>query len=316
MDYIQGANLEVLWRQRPEMRFSLSETLVMLAPIFDAVAYLHRQCPPILHRDIKPANIIWTSTGEKTVLVDFGISKEYDPDATTTAIRHCSRGYAAPEQYAIGTNTRSDIYGLGATLYTLLTGLVPVDAFIRVTQLENNKFDPLKPLNSLTPDVPIHISEVIQRAMAIGNSDRFSTVEEFWQALHDAPTEEISTLQVMSGRQPIIVSQRGEGLRPASISKQLGVSRLKRGSGLVLLFLALLISVGLGVSFFAYFVSSPVASSAPHISLPAHAAPAAFPTSRPAVGSTVTPLITPTHPTPTRIPTRPKPPHHPHHPHH
>src|SRR6266567_585214 len=146
-----------------------------------ALAYLHHQQPPILHRDIKPANIILTTTGDKAVLVDFGIAKEYDPDDTTTTLRHCSPGYGAPEQYSTGTDTRTDIYGLGATLYALITGLVPADALHRMTRLGNTGMDPLEPVNQIVPAVPTFVAEAIHRALSLRSGDRFSTVEQFWE---------------------------------------------------------------------------------------------------------------------------------------
>src|SRR6266699_237981 len=100
MEYIEGTNLEILRRQQPEKSFSLSEVFVIIAPIIDALAYLHHQQPPILHRDLKPANIILTTTGDKAVLVDFGIAKEYDPDDTTGEYRYGSSG--ASEQDRTG----------------------------------------------------------------------------------------------------------------------------------------------------------------------------------------------------------------------
>lgn len=116
MDYIEGSNVETLRQCQPEKRFSLPQALGLLEPVVAAVHYLHQQHPPILHRDIKPANIISPLSGEGAVLVDFGIAKEFHEDSTTTAARHCSPGYGAPEQYTKGTSTRTDIYGLGATL--------------------------------------------------------------------------------------------------------------------------------------------------------------------------------------------------------
>ncbi len=187
MDYVEGPNLEKLRQQQPEKRFSLPQVLAIMAPIVDAVAYIQRQQPPIIHRDIKPANIIVPTAGDEAVLVDFGIAKEYDQDATTSAIRHASPGYGAPEQYGKGTNTRTDIYGLGATIYALLTGVVPADALYRLTQLGSNGADPLEPVNSLAPDIPIPVAEAIQRAMAMNSNERFSTVEQFWQALTADP---------------------------------------------------------------------------------------------------------------------------------
>lgn len=193
MDYIEGPNLERLRLQQPEKRFSLSRVMRILAPIVEAMSYLHAQNPPIIHRDIKPSNIIvpLAGDGDGAVLVDFGIAKEYDQDSTTTAVRHCSPGYGAPEHYARGTNTRTDIYGLAATFYTLLTGSVPVDALYRMTQMGSKHEDPLEPVNVLIPEIPQHIADAIERAMAINSNDRFATVEEFWQALApDAIAEE------------------------------------------------------------------------------------------------------------------------------
>lgn len=187
LDYIEGSNLEKLRNQQLEKRFSVSQTIRITAPIFDAVSYLHKQHPPIIHRDIKPANIIVPLEGNGAVLVDFGIAKEYDLEGTTTAIRRCSPGYGAPEQYARGTNPRTDIYGLGATFYALVTGQVPVDAFYRMTQLGSGHADPL--LAEPIPEVPQYLTEAIHRAMAIDSDDRFSSVEEFWQALNVHPIE-------------------------------------------------------------------------------------------------------------------------------
>ncbi len=128
MDYIEGPNLEVLQKEQPEQRFPLALSLALLAPIVDALNYLHHQDPPIVHRDVKPANIIVPMKGEGAVLVDFGIAKEFVEDKTTNVIRHGSPGYAAPEQYGGGTNPQTDLYGLGATVYTMLTGVIPPDA--------------------------------------------------------------------------------------------------------------------------------------------------------------------------------------------
>ena len=184
MDYVEGSNLEVLRRHQPNMRFSVSQVLNIIAPIMNATSYLHNQKPPIIHRDIKPANIIVPPSGNEAVLVDFGIAKEFDPDSTTTAVRHASPGYAAPEQYGIGTNTRTDVYGLGATIYTLLTGIVPADAFYRTTNLGSKGIDPLESIRKFAPNVPQYIADAIYRAMAVDMNDRFPTVQDFWQELN------------------------------------------------------------------------------------------------------------------------------------
>src|SRR5258708_1987380 len=209
MDYIEGPNLETLRQKQPDRRFSLSQVMSMMAPIINAVEYLHHQQPPIIHRDIKPANIIVPNTGDTAMLVDFGIAKEFDPDSTTTAVRRCSPGYGAPEQYSRGTNTRTDIYGLGATFYTLLTGFVPEDAFYRMTQMGSRGIDPLEPVNKLVPTIPLPVAEAIHKAMSINTADRYANVEQFWQALNAYPggEEPAAIREPITPVPPLLMSQ-------------------------------------------------------------------------------------------------------------
>jgi serine/threonine protein kinase len=187
MDYIKGSNLDILRHLQPQQKFPLSQVMAFMVPIVEAVTYLHQQTPPIIHRDIKPANIIVPDSGENTVLVDFGIAKEYDLDGTTTAIRRASPGYGAPEQYATGTNPRTDVYGMAATFYALLTGSVPADAFHRLAMLSSQKADPLVPVNQFDPYIPTFVAEAIEHAMEIESDKRFPTIQEFWHALQAYP---------------------------------------------------------------------------------------------------------------------------------
>lgn len=181
MGYIEGYDLEFLRKEFPDKRFSLPLVLALLDPVVDAITYLHNQNPPIVHRDIKPANIVVPIGGSVAVLVDFSIAKEYVPNGTTTAIRHGSPGYAAPEQYTTGTNPRTDIYGLGATIYTLLTGIIPLDAITRLTSYRPG--DPLKPVHELVPTIPLGVSQAVARAMHPNSDERFATIDAFWQEI-------------------------------------------------------------------------------------------------------------------------------------
>ena len=92
MDYVEGENLEVLRRRQPNMRFSVPQVLNIMAPIMNAISYLHNQQPPIIHRDIKPANIIVPPSGNEAVLVDFGIAKEFHPDFNDNCCTSCFTG--------------------------------------------------------------------------------------------------------------------------------------------------------------------------------------------------------------------------------
>ena len=259
MDYVEGPNLETLRHIQPEQRFSLPVITSILAPIVDAIEYLHQQYPPIIHRDIKPSNIIVPIVGEKTILVDFGIAKEYDTQGTTSAVRHCSPGYGAPEHYTTGTNTRTDIYGLGATIYTLLTGDIPPDAIERMTEISNDKPDPLRPACELVPSIPLHISRAIERSMSINMMHRFATVQEFWLALQGEPgkqpdiTEALNSI-VVSPSTSKVSDKRGETPSQPLQEKQLPGNRSRKRFLLpvFLIFLALLMIGGIGASFWGF----------------------------------------------------------------
>lgn len=196
MDYVKGRNLEDLLREQPEGHFSLSLVVALMTPIVEALIYLHTQKPPIIHRDVKPANIIIPTGAEEAILVDFGSAKEYIPTGTFTITSRLSPGYAAPEQYGSGTGPRTDIYGLAATIYTLLTGVVPTDAISRFTKKTSNRIDPLKPAHVHNPAVPVPVAQALQRAMAISSADRFETVQEFWQLLTDHVEQQPQQVQL------------------------------------------------------------------------------------------------------------------------
>lgn len=252
LEYIKGPNLEVLRRQQPHNRFVLSTVLTIMQPIVEAISYLHNQQPPVMHRDIKPANIIVPDTGKGAVLVDFGIAKEYETDATTTAIRHCSPGYGAPEQYSgYGTDTRTDIYGLGATFYALLTGTIPADAFHRTTTLVSKKRDPLTSINDIVGDVPAYVTQAIERAMSIGQESRFSTAGEFWLALNTPLTEHYSRVSdvntSLSDSKEVINQEIYEHIR-TQVRRPQG----KKSTLFISLCLAFLIIVGGGLGFWSY----------------------------------------------------------------
>lgn len=261
MDYIEGPNLEQLRLQQPNERLSLAQMDAVLAPMIAVLGYLHTLHPPIIHRDIKPANIVVPQSGAGAVLVDFGIAKEYDEDGTTTAVRHASPGYGAPEQYGRGTNIATDIYGLGATCYTLLTGAVPVDALTRMTQVGNKEGDPLIPLETLVPGIPAHIASAIHRALALNLKTRFSSVTQFWDAIKNispsasvASHADVPLAHLAKAVRPSVIANvvptpsviTTGGSAPATPSNQ-RATRRKKMVAFVLLLLVLLLGAGVGL---------------------------------------------------------------------
>lgn len=135
MDYVPGKDLKQLLDEATANSLSLTEATVRDwgLQILDALIYLHNQNPPVLHRDIKPANIKLTPDN-RIKLVDFGLAKLLATDDARTVTVIQGRGtalYTPLEQYGgefDHTDARSDIYSLGATLYTLLVGFPPPSA--------------------------------------------------------------------------------------------------------------------------------------------------------------------------------------------
>ncbi len=255
MDYIEGPNLEVLRRQQTDKRFPFAQVLTLLAPIVNALSYLHSQEPLIIHRDIKPANIIVPTASGQSMLVDFGIAKEYTSDSTTTAVRHCSPGYGAPEQYTVGTDLRTDIYGLAATIYTLLTGVTPVDSLQRATKIAGKSGDPLVPIQDYVPSLPNYVAKAIHRAMSINGNARFATVQDFWQALQSP----ISTHETSPSQPLEAVSEKEQHEERSTgpiVAPQRKTFRTSKTEIALLTFLAIAVVVGvlLGVGY--YKVSS------------------------------------------------------------
>lgn len=181
MDYIEGRDLleVILEADKSRRPLAVAQVLEWMIQVCEAVSYLHSQKPPIVHRDIKPGNIRLNSSG-RAMLVDFGISK-VDPKAKTQMMaKAVSLGFSPPEQYAGGggTDTRSDIYALGATLYCLLTIQMPPDGFERLTEGK-----PLLPARQFNPAIPATLETVVQKAMDLNSLHRFQNGAEMLAAL-------------------------------------------------------------------------------------------------------------------------------------
>jgi serine/threonine-protein kinase len=225
MDFVGGENLEQKLEHNGGRPLPESEVIPWVRPICDALQYLHTRSTPIIHRDVKPANIIVTLTGH-TVLVDLGIAKEHAPgaNATATFVRKAgTEGYAAPEQYSENGRTGpwSDVYGLGATLYHLLTAHIPPTAVERVA-LDVR----LRPPHELNPSVTTATGAAILRALAIRPQDRFQSMLEFKQALPTdfpasaaAPLSPPASTPYPSAPRPILTLAEG-GAWPAGKSSR------------------------------------------------------------------------------------------------
>jgi len=181
MDFIEGQNIHQLLLD--EMQISEQQALVWVKQICDALEYLHNYNPPIIHRDIKPANIIITPSN-KAMLVDFGLSKIHTDNNQSTSFGSMggTPGFSPPEQYSEKkrTDSRSDIYALGATLYVMLTYSIPPNA---IERLVSNAILP-NPLEC-NPNITPQVSNAIIKAMQLEPSHRFQTITEFKDKLKE-----------------------------------------------------------------------------------------------------------------------------------
>jgi len=213
MDYIEGEDLqERLERIGP---FEEEEVVFIGAAICDALSYMHSRDPMILHRDIKPANVRITPNGG-VYLVDFGLAKVMHGDqTTTTGARAMTMGFSPPEQYgAARTDTRTDIYSLGATLYTALTGFTPEDSLAQTMDQEE-----LTPVRERNPKISKRVADAVEKALQVHPNNRWQMAAEFKNEL----------LKAQSGRFNINfnLDSSGSAIPPKSDAKQAssGVSR-------------------------------------------------------------------------------------------
>ena len=195
MQFIPGDDLSQMMA-RKQGPFPPDQVLTWGDQLLDALDYLHTQDPQIIHRDIKPQNLKLTSRGQ-IILLDFGLAKGQAGGVsvvtTSASIYGYTPNYAPLEQIqGQGTDARSDIYALSATLYHLMTGVKPPDALTRAAALVNGQPDPLVPADQIAATVGPEVASVLGRAMSQSRDQRYPTAAGMRAAL--AGTGEVATL--------------------------------------------------------------------------------------------------------------------------
>ena len=166
MDLVEGEDLGDLVKATTPPGLPLEQAIEFVRQACEALQYVHEQ--QIVHRDVKPQNLIRGEDG--VVLVDFGIATEIDDEAPGTVDIGTPK-FMAPEVFAGGVvSPRSDVFGLAATLWTLLVGKPPV-------------YGERRKLADLVPGVPPELQDTVEAGLQMIPERRVASVSAFAKAL-------------------------------------------------------------------------------------------------------------------------------------
>jgi predicted Ser/Thr protein kinase len=196
MQLVEGLNLKDVLEQWGQPGLSLAEAVEFTLQSAEALQYVHDQ--QIVHRDVKPQNLILSDDG--VVLVDFGIARQLDEEEEDTGtVGIGTPRFMAPEVFAGGTvSPRSDVFGLAATLWTLLTGKAPVYA------------DPTK-LTEVVPEAGPELEATLRAGLEMVPERRVASVSAFAKALGSpliSSTGESLALSVERPDAPVVLMER------------------------------------------------------------------------------------------------------------
>lgn len=214
MEFIPGSDLARLSELRGSP-FPEAEVLSWAGDLLRVLEYLHSQQPPIVHRDIKPSNLKLTKEGE-LFLLDFGLAKGSLGQMPTLVTSRSVRGYTpvyAPLEQILGqgTDPRSDIYSVGATLYHLLAGIPPIDAPARYHALEEERPDPLPPIQNVNAQASAPMATLVHKAMEVARKNRFDSASEMLKAVRNAAAGKEQSTTVNAYQQTDANRQQRDG---------------------------------------------------------------------------------------------------------
>ncbi|MBL4847724.1 MAG: SUMF1/EgtB/PvdO family nonheme iron enzyme [Planctomycetes bacterium] len=179
MEYVEGTTLKQ--RIAREGPLEIDEAVAILIQLTEAIAAAHAE--GVLHRDLKPENIIDVEGEDRLKVADFGLARELGEDRerlTRTGAMVGTPGYMSPEQAAgerEQVDKRSDVYGLGATLFALLTGHAPFDGGSPISTIAKLLREDAPPPSRHRKEIPSDLDAICARALARKPRDRYETVQ-------------------------------------------------------------------------------------------------------------------------------------------
>ena len=200
MEFIQGDDL----KQHLDggKRYSLAQSLAMVADVLAALDYAHRQ--NVVHRDVKPANLLIDANG-RVKLTDFGVARIQDSgeDTRTQGTMVGTLKYMSPEQLqGVPIDSRADLFAVGVVLYQLLTGKRPFSGdtdFAIIQQIVGHT--PAAP-STFSSSLPASIDAVVARALVKKREHRYASAQEFAADLLEASGHALDPTVVPPVSQP------------------------------------------------------------------------------------------------------------------
>ncbi len=180
MDYVKGKSLKEYIKQQGSL--DEEEIISIIMPILEGLKEVHNK--HYLHRDIAPDNI-YLRENSVPMLIDFGTVKDTEQNVIT-AVPIIKRGYSAPEQYSTSSelSRATDIYAIGAVLYTMISGKRPPESQQRQIEILNDKHDPLGDIEKIYGGrYSKQLLQTIKKAMSVKSADRFQSVAKIQSSL-------------------------------------------------------------------------------------------------------------------------------------
>jgi serine/threonine protein kinase len=191
MALVDGDSLAAILARDP--RRPVDQVRRVLCEVADALEYAHRH--GVIHRDIKPDNIIIDRVNGRSMVTDFGIARAAAAESrlTVTGVAVGTPAYMSPEQ-ALGEREldgRSDIYSLGVVGYQMLVGETPFKATNTPAMLVKHVSEIPRPVRDRRADAPALLAAAVDRALAKKPEDRWTTAEEFRQAVANTDVADV-----------------------------------------------------------------------------------------------------------------------------
>ena len=180
MEFLSGGDLQTA--ARPGQLLPVDTVLSIGARVARALAHAHAQ--RVVHRDIKPGNIMYDAATDTVKVTDFGIARITDASRTRTGVVLGTPSFMSPEQLAgQPLDGRSDLYSLGATLYQLLTGQLPLQADSMAALMYRIANDTPTDLRELRPDLPVQLAQLLAQLLAKAPAGRLDSGDTLADAL-------------------------------------------------------------------------------------------------------------------------------------